>query len=133
MADISLFESVFQVLKPKNMAKFMIVKHNGEIIGMCLVLIYRNVLFVWYLGAFRAALKLHPTNLLPWHVMEWGSKNKFNIFDFGGAGKPDEDYGVRDFKGRFGGDLVNYGRYTKINSHIILGIAKYGFKIYRKL
>jgi serine/alanine adding enzyme len=133
LADISLFESVFQVLYEKNYAKFWITKHDNKIIGMCLVLIYRGILSVWYLGAFRNALKFHPTELLSWHVIEWGSTNNYQTFDFCGAGKPNESYGVREFKSKFGGDLVNYGRYMKIHSPIKYNIAKTGFEIYRKL
>ena len=29
-----------------------------------------------------------------------------------GAGRPDEKYGVRDFKAEFGGEMVEYGRYV---------------------
>jgi len=36
-----------------------------------------------------------------------------------GAGKPSEKYGVRDFKAKFGGNLVNFGRNTWIPSEMI--------------
>jgi lipid II:glycine glycyltransferase (peptidoglycan interpeptide bridge formation enzyme) len=32
--------------------------------------------------------------------------------DLMGAGRPDEQYGVRDFKAEFGGEMVEYGRYV---------------------
>ena len=31
-----------------------------------------------------------------------------------GAGKPGEDYGVRDFKAQFGGNLVEHGRFLHV-------------------
>ena len=34
---------------------------------------------------------------------------------FGGAGKPDKPYGVRDYKLKFGGQLVNWGRFEKVH------------------
>ena len=40
------------------------------------------------------------------------------IFDFGGAGKPVVHYGVRDYKMKFGGKLVNYGRLTLVHNPI---------------
>ena len=43
-----------------------------------------------------------------------GHQNIFQIFDFDGAGKPDIPYCVRDYKKKFGGKLVNYGRYTLV-------------------
>jgi lipid II:glycine glycyltransferase (peptidoglycan interpeptide bridge formation enzyme) len=46
-----------------------------------------------------------------------------------GAGKPDEDYGVRDFKAQFGGTLVEHGRFLKVNNPLIYKAAQ----IYLKL
>ena len=39
---------------------------------------------------------------------------------------------ICDFKKRFGGQTVNYGRYNKIYSPAQLKIAKKGYQIYRK-
>jgi lipid II:glycine glycyltransferase (peptidoglycan interpeptide bridge formation enzyme) len=46
-----------------------------------------------------------------------------------GIGRPDKSYGVRDFKIRFGGDTVNYGRFIRINNKLKYSIAKSGFNI----
>ena len=131
LSDITLFESAFIVLKPKNMVRYWVAKHDNKIIGTILTLVYRDVIFDWYAGASMDALNLGPNEVLPWHVMEWGSENKFNIFDFGGAGKPGEEYGVRNFKKRFGGKSVNFGRYELIHCKIKTKIAENVFKLYR--
>ena len=60
-------------------------------------------------------------------------KNQLNYFDFLGAGKPNEDYGVRDFKAKFGGDLVENGRFEKIHKPMQFTIAKIGLNIIQKL
>ena len=41
-----------------------------------------------------------------------------------GAGKPDEDYGVRDFKAKFGGELLEHGRYLKIHHSFLYNTGK---------
>lgn len=133
LANISLFESAFNILTPKNMAKFFLAKHEGECIGTVLVLIHGKAIHNWYAGASREHLKLCPNDLLTWHAIEWGSKNGYTIFDFGGAGIPKEEYGVREFKRQFGGRLVNFGRYTKIHSPLKMKIAEKGFKVYRMI
>ena len=37
-----------------------------------------------------------------WHTLDWGAEDGYSLNNFGGAGKPDEEYGVRDFKAKFG-------------------------------
>jgi len=71
-------------------------------------------------------------DLLVWHALEFGSQNRFRIFDFGGGGKPDEEYGVRDFKAKFGGTLVNYGRHMKIHSPLRLKLSREGYQLMRR-
>ena len=133
LADLSLFKSTFNILTPKNMAKFFLAKHEDKNIGAIVVLTYNGTIYDWYAGASIDYLRLLPNDILPWHVMEWGSDNKHHTFDFGGAGNPNEEYGVRDFKKQFGGKLVNFGRYQKIHSPIKMKIAESGFKVYRRL
>jgi serine/alanine adding enzyme len=65
--------------------------------------------------------------------LEWGVENGYRVYDFGGAGKPDEEYGVRDFKAKFGGKLVCYGRNVYVHSQVRLELSKLGYTIYRAL
>ena len=44
----------------------------------------------------------------------YANNNGIEHFDFMGAGAPDKDYGVRDFKAKFGGELVEHGRFVYI-------------------
>ena len=67
-----------------------------------------------------------------WHILEWGANHAYKIYDFGGAGKPDEEYGVRDFKAKFGGTLVNYGRNKCIHSPLAMKFSEYGYSLLRK-
>jgi len=46
-----------------------------------------------------------------------------------GVGTPEMSYGVRDFKARFGGELVNYGRFIRINNKFFFHIAEIGDNI----
>jgi lipid II:glycine glycyltransferase (peptidoglycan interpeptide bridge formation enzyme) len=68
-----------------------------------------------------------------WEILRWGAENGYKVYDFGGAGKPEERSGVRDFKAKFGGQLVSYGRNTKNHSPQLIMVSKLGYKIYRKL
>ena len=133
LADMSLFESIFELLVSKNMAKFFLAMHGNKNIGAIVVLMYKGVIHDWYAGASRDYLQLCPNDISAWHVIDWGSDNGYYTFDFGGAGNPNEEYGVREFKKQFGGRPVNFGRYEKVHSPLKLWLAKKGFKMYRKI
>ena len=68
-----------------------------------------------------------------WRVLEQGNLDGFKTYDFGGAGRPDEEYGLRDFKAKFGGQLVSYGRNIKVHSPNLLRLSEAGYGIYRSL
>lgn len=133
LADISLFESSFQQLVPKGMAKFFLARHENDYIGARAVLLYKDGIYDWYAGAAIDALPLYPNECLVWHILKWGIENNYSNFDFGGAGEPNKPYGPREFKRRFGGELVNYGRYVHQYSKEKIKVAEIGFKVYRKL
>ena len=116
------------------MAKFFAAKYENEYIGTRLVLTYNGVVYDWYTGAFKKFLRLYPNDLLVWQILRWGSEHGFRTFDFGGGGTPDDaNAGWVQFKQRFGGIMVNYGRYTKIHQSRKLWFAEKAFALYRKM
>ncbi|MBZ4647028.1 MAG: FemAB-related protein system-associated [Clostridia bacterium] len=133
LADISLFESAYKELVPKKMARFILAKHEGKYIGCRAILTFKETIHDWYAGASNDALSLYPNDILVWNILQWGVNNNFKIFDFGGAGHPEQEYGPREFKRRFGGDLVNHGRYTHVHSPTKMKITDIGFKVYQKI
>jgi len=134
LEDISLFNAVFDVLVQKGMAKFFMAKHEGKYIATRLALTYKGVIYDWHVGASRDYLSLYPNDLLVWHILEWGSENGFHTFDFGGGGELHEaNAGWVEFKRRFGGNSVNYGRYTKVHKPRKLWFAKKAFALYRNM
>ena len=132
LSDITLFESAFDELVPKNMAKFFLARYDDQYIGGRVFLAYNNRIYDWYAGSLDNGLSLAPNDCLVWNALKWGMKNNYKIYDFGGAGKPDAEYGPREFKRRFGGSLVNYGRHVHIHSPLKKKITDYGLKIYQE-
>ena len=133
LADISLMESAFELLVPKNMATFYMAKYRDIYVGARAVLCYRGLIYDWYAGALSDYLSLYVNEALVWYILKEGADSEYHTFNFGGAGSPYKEYGVREFKRRFGGKLVNFGRYTKVYSPVKMKIAEEGFSIYRKL
>lgn len=65
-------------------------------------------------------------------AIEYANEHNIPLFDFMGAGKPREAYGVREFKARFGGELVEHGRFLCIRKALLYWIGKMGVKLLKK-
>jgi CelD/BcsL family acetyltransferase involved in cellulose biosynthesis len=131
LADISLFEAAFEILHPANMIKFWLARIGEDYVASSLELLYKDIIYGWYGGVDRAFSRFTPNEVLTWHILKWGAENGYRIYDFGGAGNPDEEYGVRDFKAKFGGRLVCYGRNTCIHSPSLFHLSTLGYDLLR--
>ena len=133
LADRSLFEAAFEILSPKGMIRFTIARVAHTPVAVSVDLIYKDRIYGWYGGLNRSYRSFVPNELLMWHILEWGAENGYRLYDFGGAGKPDENYGVRDFKAKFGGILVCFGRNVFTHAPYLLRLSKLGYSLYRRL
>lgn len=132
LADISLFYAAFDCLLPKRMVRFTLGFVNQEPAAASIELLYKDVMYGWYGGTNRKFIAQVPNEMLMWNILEWGCQNNYHVYDFGGAGKPNETYKVRDFKAKFGGELVCFGRNTWVKRPLVLFISNMGYEIYRK-
>lgn len=132
LADLSLFNAAYDLLCPLGKFRITIAKVEQIPIAVSMELLYKDIIYGWYGGLDRTFSTFVPNELLMWHILEWGAKNGYRIYDFGGAGKPNEKYGVRDFKAKFGGNLVCYGRNVCIHKPILFKLSKIGYSIYRR-
>jgi serine/alanine adding enzyme len=110
----------------RKIGKYLLVKFNGNIIGgiMCPVLEKRAIYEMYICGLDEEYKEQYPGIMATWAAMEYASGHGIPVFDFMGAGRRDENYGVRDFKARFGGEMVEYGRFLKINKPLLYNIGK---------
>jgi lipid II:glycine glycyltransferase (peptidoglycan interpeptide bridge formation enzyme) len=131
--DRSMFSAAFETLRPKGMIRFFGAINQNKLIGVIVVLCYKDRIYDWYAGSYREYYDKYPNDLLPWEVFLWGKKNGYKVFDFGGAGKPAKPYGVRDYKKKYGGELVCFGRYEKIHKPLLMQMGKLGFKLWQGL
>jgi len=133
LADRSLFEAAFDLLYPKGMCKFLLAWAGDKCAAGSVELVYKDMIYGWYAGVDRSFSSYAPGELLMWHILQWGAVNGYYVYDFGGAGRSNQKYGVRDFKSKFGGDLVSFGRNIRIHSPIALKLSKVGYQILRPL
>jgi serine/alanine adding enzyme len=131
LVDFSLFEAAFDILYPLGMIRFTLVRVKGMPASASADLYYKNTIFGWFNGTDRAYAAYRTNEILTWHLIEWGANHGYHIFDFGGAGRPEEEYGVRTFKAKFNGTLVNYGRNVYIHSPLLMNVSKIGYRLTR--
>ncbi len=132
LADRSLFEAALDLLHPKGMVRFTLARVGQTPVAASVELLYKDVIYGWYGGVDRNYGSYVPNELVMWDILKWGAENGYHLYDFGGAGKPDEEYGVRDFKSKFGGELVCYGRNTCVHAPKVLWLSKRGYQIVRR-
>ncbi len=133
IAHKSLFAAAFEMLAPKNMVRFLLASVDDIPVAASVELLYKDVIYGWYSGMDRTYAKYTPSELIMWNILSWGANNGFRLYDFGGAGKPNENYGVRDFKAKFGGDLVNFGRNKYIAFPLVFKLFEFGYEKARRV
>lgn len=132
----SLFsESFFLKFFRQKIGKYFLVRFENKIIGgiMCPVFDDR-VIYEWFVCGEDGEYKgIYPSILATWAAIDYASKNGIERFDFMGAGTPDKDYGVREFKSKFGGELVEHGRFLYIANPFLYQLGKAGVKLLKKI
>jgi serine/alanine adding enzyme len=125
------FEKFFKL----KLGLYLVVKYNNQIIGGIMCPILKNErIYEWYIcGMDQEFRESYPSVMATWAAIAYGLENNIPVFDFMGAGSPDDQYGVRDFKARFGGEEVNHGRYIKIMNPSLYQLGKWGLFLLSKL
>jgi lipid II:glycine glycyltransferase (peptidoglycan interpeptide bridge formation enzyme) len=115
--------------------KLLVVKYNGKTIGgMACVVFAGNVLYEWFVcGDDRLLKELYPSVAATYAGIEYAAKNNISRFDFMGAGKPGSNYGVRNFKSKFGGELVENGRFLYLCNPFLYFIGKKIISTYKSI
>ena len=129
LADITLFKAAYDILSLTDVADYYIAIQDGKPVGTRMTLKYNGEVHDWYAGSLKGAA--YVDEALVWHILKENA-GKQQGFDFGGAGHPQKPYGVREFKRRFGGKEVNFGRYKLVHSNVKETVARMGFSFYNK-
>jgi serine/alanine adding enzyme len=132
LTDRSLFDAAYEILHPTGVLRLKAAIVDGVPAAMHATLLYKDRVYDWYAGTERRT-GFSPLDFLKWRTFLEGHELGYRVYDFGGAGWPDEPYGVRDYKAKFGGDLVRYGRYRKVYSPWKLALAERAYAVGRKI
>lgn len=111
-------------------ARYILVELDGQIVGgTACVCLPGKAVYEWYAcGLDNCRDDIRPLSVAVWGEMQYAAENGYPLFDFMGAGSPDQPYGVRDFKSEFGGELVEHGRFLCIRKPLLYWIGKMGVK-----
>lgn len=106
----------FVKLSQTSFSKFILVEYSGEIIGGTVCVFDDEAVYEWFACGKDGVYKsIFPSTLATWSGIKFAAESGRKRFDMMGAGAPgDGGYGVRDFKAKFGGELVEYGRFKYI-------------------
>ena len=115
-------------------ARYILVELDGQIVGgTACVCLPGKAGYEWYAcGMDNCRDDIRPLSVAIWGEMQYAAQNGYPLFDFMGAGRPDEPYGVRDFKAEFGGELVEHGRFLCIRKPLLYWIGKMGVKFLKR-
>lgn len=117
----------FKKLFNSEFGKVFIVTHDLKIIGGAFCFHDADTIYtIYYCGERSYNSKIYPTHLAILGVIEFALSNNINCVDFMGAGRAGEEYGVRNYKLEFGGDLIEHGRYLYISNKMMYMLGKWG-------
>ena len=123
----------FEKLYAHPNGRFILIEKENEIIGgtVCVEL-PNKCLYEWFVCGRDGEWKsIFPSSFATYAGIRHAAEHGCQRFDMMGAGKPKEAYGVRDFKARFGGQLVEYGRFLNIRKPWLYKIGELGLKYYK--
>lgn len=124
----------FLKLNRTGFSKFLLVRYQDEIIGGTVCVYDDETVYEWFACGKDGIYKnIFPSTLATWSGIRFAAESGRKRFDMMGAGAPgDGGYGVRDFKAKFGGELVEYGRFKYVCSPLLYAIGKLGVAILKK-
>ena len=122
----------FESLVTSQTGKLLLLYTADKLIGgMVQVELPGKVVYDYYACALDEAYKeLSPSVLLYGITMQQAINDGVKVFDTMGAGKPDIPYGVRDFKLRFGGTLVQEGRFLLLHRPFLYKMGAWAVKFF---
>lgn len=126
---IDFFLSAFR----QNIAQFLLVKHEGKVIGGSMVVADKRTVYEWFECGLNAEFKdQYPSVLATFAGIQLAHQSGCTRYDMMGAGEPGVPYGVRDFKAEFGGTLVEHGRFLSICKPALYRFGAWGVKLLKR-
>ena len=113
---------VFLRLNNSGIGRVFVVIFKGRVISGSAMLFHSSLLtpnsslfYEWYRASIDERIEgVYPSVVATWQAMQLVADMGGGRFDFMGAGRRDKEYGVRQFKLEFGGELTPEYRYRRL-------------------
>ena len=125
----------FDKLYSSDWGKIFVVRYGGRVVGGTVCACDGDTVYEWFAcGEDGISKSVFPSTLATYAGIMYAAEHGHRRFDMMGAGAPgDGGYGVRDFKAKFGGELVEHGRFKCILNPMLYKVGTIGVKIIKKL
>lgn len=125
------FKSLYELGDQNFHCKFLLIVFNDVVIGGIVspVSVNKAIHENYIVGLDQDYRDCYPSVMATWAAIDYACKHGIASFDFMGAGSPKDDYGVRDFKARFGGNMVEPGRFIYLHHKLLYGVAQKAFNL----
>ena len=120
----SIFRNAFSMLTATGNIRIMVLEAQSKVVAVRMSLNYGGTVLDWYAASDSEFNALYPNEVLTWDSIKWGAENGYQVFDFGGGAIKGQEYGPAKFKEKFGGMLVEFGRYRYYPHRWLYRIAK---------
>ena len=127
--------SFFLNLLKEDFSQFIFVKYQGGIIGGAVLVYDDETVYEWFACGMDGVFKnVFPSTVATYYGIRFAAEKGFKRFDMMGAGAPgDSGYGVREFKAKFGGELVEFGRFRFVCNKALFRVGELGVKVLKRL
>lgn len=126
-----LFEQLFL----SGLAVCLVVEKDNAIIGGVMCPVYASkALYEFYIcGKDKQYPDAHPSIIAMWAMVEYTDKKGIKEIDLMGAGPVGKPSSVRNFKSKFGAELVEHGRFVFKYKPLLYAVGRYYLKVKAKL
>ncbi len=116
---------LFRLFFVSDARNFVLVYHENKVIGgiLCPFMMGTGLYEFYVAGLDEEYKDYYPSAMATYGAMVQAFELGIPKFDFMGGGNPEEDYGVREFKSRFGGYQVEWGRWLKVKKPLLFWLG----------
>jgi hypothetical protein len=118
---IEYYKTLFNVLSSKGMLKTFFVEHEGAPVATVSVYLFNKQAIQTLVAHTEYSLrkKISGTDFLEWNIIKWCHDNGYQTYDLAGI-RPEslneKDISLREFKMRWGGQVLTYPYFSKYYS-----------------
>jgi hypothetical protein len=119
LPEKKFFENIYHEANRKNSnpqstSELLVTRYNNQIIAASVVFLSSNTAAQFYFASLTNNKYVHPGSFHQWSMIEWAVSRNYKWVDLVGGGEPNVNYGVREFKRRFGIKFEEVGRYNLV-------------------